>query len=685
MKDEDIAIVGIGCRFPSINSPTQFWELLSRGGCIIADPPASRPAFHSGDAGGYLTEVSSFDPAYFGIPPDQARFIDPQQRLMLDVAAEAIEDAGMPPRRLTGSRTGIFIGISTHDYAVLYWSSARPDAEAPAGTSNSAAANRISHWLGATGPSLAIDTACSSCLTALHLARRSIRSGDIDYAIVGGVSVLLLPQVTSAFRRAGLVSASSNCLPLDRRADGYVRSEGAAAILLKSMSCAHDERDRIYSVIKGSAVNHNGFSNGLTAPNPSAQAAVVVSACRDAGVEPEELQYIEAMGSATLMGDAIELRGVARAMGNNRAQPCTIGSVKANVGHMEAASGMAALIKTSLSLWHGEIPPTPHLTSPNEAFWPGARPAPGDLPIPWPAPSGHRLAGVNSFGFGGANAHVVLAGAPARDGEGHLRIPATQVLLVSAKTEQAFYKLSGDYVAFLRESGEHPVDICFTAAVGRQHYRYRAAVLGDSNQRLADALELAASPIVVPGRPPKIAFSCTGRARAFYVNLSGELKRIYPAFGQDAFEINLAELLITLGIRPAAIFCTGGEGEASALALKRHSLGSIPIVERQDRCGVEYILDLAPFGRLLKIGGGELANDPPNAEDATWPASLWASLYLAGVSVEWDRLYAATNARKVSVPGHPRMNQKFWFEAHQDGPGDSVLMEVERELDALGY
>ncbi|HEY6390516.1 MAG TPA: beta-ketoacyl synthase N-terminal-like domain-containing protein [Bryobacteraceae bacterium] len=676
MERDEIAIVGIGCRFPGADSPSGFWRLLSLGESAIGPMPQSRGERQSTDrfAGGYLAEVAGFDPAYFGIPGDQAPFIDPQQRLMLDVAAGAIEDAGISPRQLTGPHTGVFVGISTHDYAVLFWNQARPHAAATSGTSNSAAANRISHWLGASGPSLAIDTACSSSLTALHYACQSIRSGDIDFAIVGGVSVLLIPPVTEAFAGAGFISAGGCCRPLDRNADGYVRSEGAAAVLLKRVARA----DRAYAVVRGTAVNHNGFSNGITAPNPAAQADVIRSACRNAGIQPAELQYIETMGSATVLGDAIELRGIARAIGadTNPGHACILGSVKGNVGHMEAASGMAAVIKTALCLWHCRIPPTPNLSGPSQAFWPGALQSLPVAEIPWPDVSGPRLAGVNSFGFGGANAHVVLANAPQSGDDTGDEGPATHVLLISAKTEAAFHELADTYVTFLNGTNEATADICYTASAGRPHHRFRIAVGGKDNGELAAALAKRPQPASAPERFPGLGFVLSNSSPIPDPAQIAELKRIYPEFdaglavGEDAglaLQYGMAMLLMEWGLRPAMLIC---ETEAQQGALS--AAARIPIVLSSDRPAALPVLEMAPNG------------------DA-WPASLWTSLYMAGAPLEWERLYAATSARKVTIPGHPRNNRPFWFEAPSgasersfDG-NPAVLEEIERELDSLGY
>ncbi|RKH45034.1 hypothetical protein D7X12_09075, partial [Corallococcus sicarius] len=424
-SEEPIAIIGMGCRFPGAQNPQAFWRLLLEGQDAIREVPADRwdlGEYYDPDPtaagkmttrwGGFLDQVDRFDRSFFGLSPREASRMDPQQRLLLEVAWEALEDAGLPAERLAGSRTGVFVGISTSDFGAMQLTS-RGLADAYAGTGGalSIAANRISYVLDLRGPSLAVDTACSSSLVATHLACRSLRAGESTVALVGGVNVMLSPALTVNFSKAGFMAPDGRCKAFDASANGYVRGEGAGVIVLKPLSRALADGDTIHAVIRGSAVNQDGRSNGLTAPNRFAQEAVLRAAYRDAGVAPSQVQYIEAHGTGTSLGDPIEAQalGAVLAEGRSPEAPCAIGSVKSNIGHLEAAAGLAGIIKVALSLRHGMVPASLHFQTPNPHIPFAELPLRvQDRLLPWPVASGPRLAGVSSFGFGGTNAHVVL-------------------------------------------------------------------------------------------------------------------------------------------------------------------------------------------------------------------------------------------------------------------------------------
>ena len=426
---EPIAIIGIGCRFPGAKSPEAFWQLLRDGVDAITEVPADRwdidalydpnpatPGKMNTRWGGFLKQVDQFDAQFFGIIPREASSMDPQQRLLLEVAWEAIEDAGQIPERLANTPTGVFIGISTYDYGDLLLKAYGPgDPYAGTGNTLCIAANRLSYVFDFRGPSLAVDTACSSSLVAVHLACRSLWQGECTMALAGGVNVILLPQININFTKAGFLANDGRCKTFDARANGYVRSEGAGVVILKPLSQALSDGDSIYAVIRGGAVNQDGRSNGLMAPNRWAQEAVVREAYQQAGVSPSQVQYVEAHGTGTLLGDPIEMKALGAVLCKDRSpgQYCAVGSVKTNIGHLEAAAGIAALIKVALSLKHRQIPPSLHFLKPNPHI-------PFDeLPLrvqqtlePWPEESRLAIAGVSSFGFGGSNAHVVLEEAP---------------------------------------------------------------------------------------------------------------------------------------------------------------------------------------------------------------------------------------------------------------------------------
>jgi myxalamid-type polyketide synthase MxaD len=509
-KNEPIAIIGIGCRFPGANDPAAFWQLLRDGVDAIREVPADRfdqHAFYDPDPatpgkmntrwGGFLGQVDQFDPNFFGISPREALRMDPQQRLLLEVTWEALQDAGQVPERLVGTQAGVFIGIATNDYGRLQWNDLeRIDAYAGTGNALSIAANRISYLFDFRGPSLAIDTACSSSLVAVHLACGSLRNGESTLALAGGVNLILSPAIAINFTKAGAMAPDGRCKAFDARANGYVRSEGAGVVVLKPLSKALADGDPIYAVIRGSAVNQDGRSNGLMAPNPLAQEAVLREAYRQAAVSPGKVQYVEAHGTGTLLGDPIEAKALGAVLGVERppGRPCALGSVKTNLGHLEAAAGIAGLIKVALALRHREIPPSLHFEKPNPHI------SFDELPLrvqtalgPWLAESAPAVAGVSSFGFGGTNAHAVLEEAPAAiiGRPGAERKIGAHLLPLSARSPEALQSLARAYQNFLAtpESVASLPDVCYTASVRLSHHDHRLAVTGNSPAQLMESLE----------------------------------------------------------------------------------------------------------------------------------------------------------------------------------------------------
>ncbi|MGF1937067.1 MAG: beta-ketoacyl synthase N-terminal-like domain-containing protein [Nostoc sp. ChiQUE02] len=419
---EPIAIVGMSSCFPGANYLDAYWELLRYQKDAIVEVPANRwdvnsfyhprpatPGKMSSRWGGFLAQVDQFDPQFFGISPREAERMDPQQRLLMKVAWEALENAAIPAEKLAGSLSGVFIGISTSDYWRLQTTNI--DAYAGTGNAHSIAANRLSYFFDFIGPSLAVDTACSSSLVAAHLACQSLRSGECNLALVGGVNLILSPDLTIAFSQARMMAADGRCKTFDASADGYVRSEGCGVVVLKRLSDALRDGDNILATIRGSAINQDGHSNGLTAPNGLSQQAVIRQALENAGVTPDQISYVEAHGTGTPLGDPIEINSLKAVLSKGRSlnQPCAIGSVKTNIGHLEAAAGIAGLIKVALALYHREIPAhlnlkqlNPHISLENTPFF---------IPTehqPWNSVNNSLFAGVSSFGFGGTNAHVVL-------------------------------------------------------------------------------------------------------------------------------------------------------------------------------------------------------------------------------------------------------------------------------------
>ena len=557
-RAEPIAIVGLGLRFPGdANDPGSFWQLLRDGVDAISEVPADRwdinayydpdpdaPGKMSSRWGGFVKEVDKFDAGLFGIAPREAASMDPQQRILLEVTWEALEHAGIAPDKLSGSRTGVFIAINTNDYSQLFLQSgpAQLDAYYASGIAHSIASGRLSYVLGLQGPSISIDTACSSSLVAVHLACQSLRAGESRMALAGGVNLMLAPENTITFSKYHMLSSDGRCKTFDAGADGFVRGEGCAVIVLKRLSDAAADGDNILALIRGTAANQDGPSSGLTAPNGPSQVAVIREALANGNVSPLDVTYIETHGTGTSLGDPIEVQALGAALGEGRTEPLMIGSVKTNFGHLEAAAGVAGLIKVVLALQHQAVPPHLHLKTLSPHIpW-------AELPItvpteltPW---IGKRLAGVSSFGFSGTNVHVVLEEAPAREVMTSTVERPLHLLALSAKGEAALRDLARRFVETPGVSETLSVsvalaDICFTANTGRAQLTHRLAVTASSTAELSQKLSAFAggdaSSVtcgeVYGSERPKIAFLFTGQG-AQYAGMARLLYETQPAFRQ---------------------------------------------------------------------------------------------------------------------------------------------------------
>jgi acyl transferase domain-containing protein/acyl carrier protein len=532
---EPIAITGIGCRFPGgANGPEAFWNLLRGGIDAIIEIPPDRwniRAFYDAEPGlpgktnsrwgGFIDGIDQFDPAFFGISPREAAFMDPQQRLLLETAWESLEDAGFAADPATGSDTGVFVGISTNDYSRIQSTlSDRTTIEAHTTTGGvmSIAANRISYLLNMRGPSFVVDTACSSSLVAVHLACQSLRRGECATALAGGVNTILIPDTFIGFSRMSMLSPDGRCKAFDARGNGFVRGEGAGVIVLKPLAAAQADGDRIYAVIRGSAVNQDGRTSSLTVPGEEAQKRLIRDACRDASVDPLEVDYIEAHGTGTAIGDPIETGAIGAVLGENRTgRACVIGSVKTNIGHLEAGSGIAGIIKTALVLHHGEVPPNLHFEQPNPDIdfekWklrvPGAV---EKLPRP------DAVAGINSFGFGGTNAHVILQSAPAPAKDAAAGTAQPGLFALSARDAEGLRALAGQYAGWLATCDESLDNLCHTLGARRQHHSHRLAIAAGSKAEVIEKLNAFLTGETRPGLssgiaapPQKIAFVFTGQ------------------------------------------------------------------------------------------------------------------------------------------------------------------------------
>jgi acyl transferase domain-containing protein/acyl carrier protein len=492
-QTEPIAICGIGCRFPGgANDPESFWQLLRDGRDAVTEVPHTRwDANTNGGSirwGAFVENVDQFDAAFFGISPREATHMDPQQRLVLEVAWEALEDAGQPVERLAGTETGVFLGIYNNDYAWLQSDAPEDiDVYAATGGGQGIAANRLSYLFDLRGPSIAVDTTCSSSLVAIHLACQSLRNGECRLALAGGVNLLLSSQIALSVSKVVPMAADGRCKTFDARADGIVRGEGCGIVVLKRLSDALADGDSIVAVIKGSATNQDGHSNGFTAPNGAAQQAVIRQALQNSGITPPQISYVEAHGTGTQLGDPIEWESLEAVFRGPRA--CLVGSVKTNFGHLEAAAGIAGLIKVALSLKHRAIPPHLHFTKMNPmASSNGALAIPLELQS-WTDTTG-LLAGVSSFSLGGTNAHVVLGEAPAADSHSY---EATQLCLVplSARSDQALHAYARELRKQLLASGDPErglYDLAHTASLRRSHLPYRMALVGRTQRELVTLL-----------------------------------------------------------------------------------------------------------------------------------------------------------------------------------------------------
>jgi acyl transferase domain-containing protein len=509
---EPIAVVGIGCRFPGkVKSAEQYWQLLHDGEDAISEIPAARwdvdryynPDFHADGKmntrwGGFLEDFDRFDPAFFGISPREASAMDPQQRLLLEVAWEALWDAGIAPDRLGGTSTGVFLGVYGTDYARLLLE--HPRAIGPhtcAGAAHSMASGRISFLLDLHGPSITIDTACSSSLVAVHLACQSLRAGSCRVAIAGGVSLKFRPEHYLCLSKLGMISPDGRCHTFDASGNGFVPGEGCGVVLLKPLTDALVERCRIYAVIRGAAANQDGRTNVLTAPNGLAQQKVIRAALENARVSASDISYVETHGTGTALGDPIEVEALAETIGSTAHgdRPCALGSVKTNIGHLEAASGITGFIKAALALHHEEIPPNlhyrernPHVILEDTRFYVPV------APTSWPRSEHARFAGVSSFGFSGTNAHIVLEEAPrmpARHSAGTETESHSYVLPISARTQEACDQFARDWWNFLDGSGRNLsiYDICHSASTRRSHYEERLAVTASSTAALCTQLD----------------------------------------------------------------------------------------------------------------------------------------------------------------------------------------------------
>ncbi len=509
-RNDAIAVIGIGCRFPGgVSSPGDFWKIVRDKIDTVTLIPPDRwdvDAFYDPDptapgkmytkSGAFIDKFDHFDPSFFGITPVEAKEMDPQHRILLEVSWEALENAGIDPNQLRGSRTGVFLGYSNYDYFRAHIHSddfARIDSFSASGVMVSVCAGRLSYFYDFKGPTLSVDTACSSSLVSLTQAVKNLQSGACDMALTGGVTLNMSPDGFIGLSKVMALSPDGRCKSFDNSADGYGRGEGCGVVVLKRLQDAQRDGDRVYAVIKGCAVNHDGRSNGLTAPNGPAQTRIIHEALNNAGISPGAIDLIEAHGTGTILGDPIEVNALHAVFGASRTldDPLYLGSVKTNIGHTEAAAGVAGVIKLVLSLYHQQIPPSLHYKEPNKhILW-------DEIPIEvnttlrdWPANDSPRAGGVSSFGLSGTNCHVVIEEycQPPRQ-QTNPPCPPVSLLTLSTKTESALDQLASRYINTFAEPPSPLSDICFTASAGRSHFPKRMAVVTGTALEFTEELQ----------------------------------------------------------------------------------------------------------------------------------------------------------------------------------------------------
>ncbi len=563
-----IAIVGMGCRFPGgVNSPNEFWQLMIEGRDAIVDVPPDRwdirkyfdpdpnkPGKMYTRSGGFLQQrIDQFDAQFFGISPREAACTDPQQRLLLEVAWEALEDAGLVPEGIAGSDAGVYIGAFMLDNKLTQMSAANSEMIGPhtaVSSTMTILSNRLSYVFDLRGPSVSMDTACSSSLVAFHHACQAIWRGECHLALAGGVNVIFRPEVNLAMCKGQFLSPDGRCKSFDERADGYGRGEGAGIVVIKPLSDALRDGNPVYAIVRGTGVNQDGRTNGITVPNPASQERLILKVCGEAGVEPKQIRYFEAHGTGTAVGDPIEAKALGAAVGTGRdpEHACVVGSVKANIGHLEAASGVAGLIKAALSLKHGQIPPLANLGNPNPniPFAELGLRLPRSLE-PMPSGEGRAVVGINSFGYGGTNAHVLLEEAPELQGNQDsepVAEPSRPCLLpLSARSDAALSVLANSYQTLLC-GAEPPAlrDLCYSAALHRGHYDNRLALVADSAATMLEQLRSFAElgrasrttkAKILAAKPERPVFVFTGMGPQWWA-MGRELLEQEPVFRDTA-------------------------------------------------------------------------------------------------------------------------------------------------------
>jgi 3-oxoacyl-(acyl-carrier-protein) synthase/thioesterase domain-containing protein len=742
---EPLAVIGAGCRFPgNADSPESFWKLLSEGVDGIVEVPPDRwdvDAFYDpapqtpgkmiSRGCGFVDHLREFDAHFFGISPREAISLDPQQRMLLEVTWETLENAGIPVDSLAGSSTGVFVGISGIDY-FMHMQACNYEMDPYLGTGNalSVASGRLSFVLGLQGPSVSVDTACSSSLVAVHLACQSLRNRECDLALAGGTHRIILPYGSIGLSQAGLLAPDSRCKTFDAKADGYARGEGCGMVLLKRLSDAIADGDNIAALIRGSAINQDGKTSGLTVPNGPAQQAVIRKALENAAVDVNQIGYVETHGTGTPLGDPIEITALASVMDQRREipEPLLIGSVKTNFGHLEASAGIAGLLKVVLALQHKEIPPHLHFSAPNPHIpWQNLPLKVATQRTPWPVIDGRRIGGVSSFGFSGTNSHAVLEETPLellRRNE-PANDPGPQLLTLSAKTPQALRDLVFRYQEYLASHRDESFeDICYTSSAGRTHFSQRLSLVADSTEAARSSLAQwmlgTKCPTLFEGRrtkAPKIGFFFGGESPTTAPELyerPADFKRTMDYAGEIAREHSnsdliadaklfaiqfaIAEMWRGLGIEPNVVAgqgvgqfaaaCAAGifsfrhglelilNGDRSLASRSDYSPPRITLLANDEKYACDVVLGIGMSVSMLDQlrdqvslnGKLNLPTLPSEGSDWRLVVENLAALYVTGASPKWDALYEDRDPRRVVLPTYPFQREHYWVDGFKPVP-----------------
>jgi 3-oxoacyl-[acyl-carrier-protein] synthase II len=644
-KHEPIAIVGMACQFPGANNPEEFWQLLQEGKDAITSVPDDRWNEQDGDLGntpekiytthgGFVPHLKEFDPSFFRIAPKEAVSIDPQQRLLLEVSWSALENAAISADRVQGSQTGVFIGIAAVDYwhQLLSRQNAEIDAYLTTGNTHSLASGRISHFFNFTGSSISLDTACSSSLVAVHLAIKSLRDRECNMALAGGVNRLISPKISLNFAQAKMLSPDGRCKTFDESANGFVRSEGCGIVVLKRLSDAIADRDRIRAILLGSATNQDGRTSSITTPSSLSQQAVIKQALINSKVAASQVSYLETHGTGTALGDVIELEALTQVFKDN--QELILGAVKTNVGHLESASGIASLIKTVLALENRFIPANLHLKQPNSKVeW---QKSPFKLPqkaIAWHQTAKPRIAGVSSFGFSGTNAHVVVqeANISLEEGTQEQNKRNFYLFTLSAKNSKTLNQLAKNYLDYLNS---HPhlliADICYTVNLGRSHFNHRLAMSVTSVRDLQTKLaQYLAQEITSDLWQDKINLNQDVKLALIFKPANQELKEL-----KKLIESTIDSSIVTSDLTD--IYWQIGD---------QQNLNNEQISEK-----INII-----YSPINKQTSEEINN---------WQILIngLGQLYILGIKINWQTLGDNSGGKKITLPNYPFQRAIYWLE-----------------------